>query len=222
MNTKVNVHLLPTNKHSKICYLTAKGKEFKDLRLLEIEVPIIIDSENFHLYLTIPQSDLEISKTKEDDYYIFKNNVFTLKHGDKLRPNCEKVIATTDSSLFDYMGDFDYYKNHNIVKIPQSFIEGYIEEYNKGHIIDSVEVELEDNNYNIGCSEFHRENYYKQNLKLTPNNEVIVVQPEEKMYSKDEVKELCAKAIADTINNMIEYLANKSDIPFGNQWIKIL
>ncbi len=63
-----NVHLLPTDKPSRLGYLTKKGKEvFKDLRLFDKPMPNILDSENQHIYIT---SDEEI-----------KPNVFALING---------------------------------------------------------------------------------------------------------------------------------------------
>jgi hypothetical protein len=58
-----NVHLLPTEKPSRLGYLTKKGKEvFKDLRLFDKPMPNILDSENQHIYIT---SDEDI---KEGDW----------------------------------------------------------------------------------------------------------------------------------------------------------
>lgn len=63
--------------------------------------------------------------------------------------SCLKVIATTDSSLLETTVNIgDYKRNPNYIKaktsfllIPQSFIDKYISEYNKGNKIEKVMVE---------------------------------------------------------------------------------
>jgi hypothetical protein len=53
MGLMKNIHILPTDKPSRLGYLTKKGKEvFNDLRLFEKPMPIILDSENYNLYIT--------------------------------------------------------------------------------------------------------------------------------------------------------------------------
>jgi hypothetical protein len=61
-----NIFMLPTDKPSRLGYLTKKGKEvFNDLRLFEKSMPNILDSENQHIYIT---SDEDI---KEGDYSFY-------------------------------------------------------------------------------------------------------------------------------------------------------
>ena len=88
-----NVHLLPTEKPSRLGYLTKKGKEvFNDLRLFEKPMPNILDSENQHIYIT---SDEEI---KEDDYYLGDDNhIYCLVT--TVNSNGKKIILTTDQDL---------------------------------------------------------------------------------------------------------------------------
>jgi hypothetical protein len=88
-----NVHLLPTDKPSRLGYLTKKGKEvFKDLRLFDKPMPNISDSENQHIYIT---SDEEI---KEDDYYLGDDNhIYCLVT--TVNSNGKKIILTTDQDL---------------------------------------------------------------------------------------------------------------------------
>ena len=94
-----NTHVLPTDKPSRLGYLTKKGKEvFNDLRLFDRLMPNILDSENQHLYIT---SDEEITG--------FENNIWVIK-GDRIllwqnmmalgsynKP--KKIILTTDQDL---------------------------------------------------------------------------------------------------------------------------
>jgi hypothetical protein len=93
-----NINLLPTEKPSRLGYLTKKGKEvFKDLRLFDRLMPNILDSENQNIYIT---SDEEI---KEEDWCldiflqaIFQANSFM---GIKTKNTARKIILTTDQDL---------------------------------------------------------------------------------------------------------------------------
>jgi hypothetical protein len=89
-----NLHLLPTEKPSRLGYLTKKGKEvFKDLRLFDKPMPNILDSENQHIYIT---SDEEI---KEDDWGLSKLNeviLFGRSYNEKFY---KKIILTTNQDL---------------------------------------------------------------------------------------------------------------------------
>jgi hypothetical protein len=103
-----NIHVLPTKKPSRLGYLTKKGKEvFKDLRLFDRLMPIILDSENQNIYIT---SDEEI---KEGDYCISHLNIIdegkihnsqtifnpkTKEHLSLLK-SCKKIILTTAPDL---------------------------------------------------------------------------------------------------------------------------
>jgi hypothetical protein len=91
-----NIHLLPTEKASRLGYLTKKGKEvFKDLRLFDKPMPNILDSENQNIYITY---DEEI---KVGEYVIdLKNNEVFVSLG-KMGVNnyIKKIILTTDEAL---------------------------------------------------------------------------------------------------------------------------
>ena len=106
------MHLLPTDKPSRLGYLTKKGKEvFNDLRLFDRLMPNILDSENQNIYIT---SDEEI---KEGDYWIYICHINGLDYGDNNNPivknnlphtwfeklhdkeNYKKIILTTDQDL---------------------------------------------------------------------------------------------------------------------------
>jgi hypothetical protein len=107
------------------------------------------DSESHHLYVL---SDDEI---KEGDWFINRqymieeDNVpeYALWRYDNqsIKPNSNpmKIIASTDSSL-KIPKVFDYTKyGENLPSIPQSFIDYYVSEYNKGNKIEEVMVEYE-------------------------------------------------------------------------------
>ena len=69
---------------------------------------------------------------------------------------CKKVIATTDTSLKQFIyttmviDEGDIYQS--LPQPSQQFIEKYIEEYNKGNIIIDVLVEYEQDYTNRNCS----------------------------------------------------------------------
>ena len=98
-----NLHLLPTYKPSRLGYLTKKGKEvFKDLRFFGTFMPIILDGENQHIYIT---SDEEI---KEGDWVIKISSLY--KGGGIIQKYSfidsqfediifKKIILTTDQDL---------------------------------------------------------------------------------------------------------------------------
>ena len=95
-----------------------------------------------HLYIL---SDDEI---KEGDWILTSANkvVIALNIHEKLPNDAKKVIATTDSSL-RILKSHAIHEVGDVIKvplIPQSFIEKYVSEYNKGNKIEEVMVEYED------------------------------------------------------------------------------
>jgi hypothetical protein len=110
-----NIHLIPTDKPSRLGYLTKKGKEvYKDLRLFDKPMPNILDSENQHIYIT---SDEEI---KDGDWMIRGNEQPTL-----VTPNFfwdfgvryYKIILTTDQDLIE----------DGVQAIDDEFLEWFVE-----------------------------------------------------------------------------------------------
>jgi len=96
-----NIHLIPTEKASRLGYLTKKGKEvFKDLRLFDRFMPNILDSENQNIYIT---SDEEIKVG--DWYYLPRTNSVHECVEDPTELNLErrlgiaKIVLTTDQDL---------------------------------------------------------------------------------------------------------------------------
>jgi hypothetical protein len=99
-----NIHILPTDKPSRLGYLTKKGKEvFNDLRLFEKPMPNILDSENQHISIT---SDEEI---KEGDWFHYRHfgediiskadkntDLVNINNSDRFY---QKIILITDQDL---------------------------------------------------------------------------------------------------------------------------
>jgi len=138
-----------------------------------------------HLYFL---SDEEI---KEGDWYMTEipHTIWQYDRNKGLssgRGWNKKIIATTDKSL-------------NLPHTSDSFIEKYVEEYNKGNIITEVMVEYE---------EIHRETdeiigmdglpngllYYECNLKINPKDNTITIRKTKDSWNREEVVELMAKA----------------------------
>ena len=105
----------------------------------------------------------------------------------------KKVIASTDSELFqttDYK-EFDLVDGDKgsmearkqLPQIPESFIKAYVEAGG----IDEVMVEYDTQNFLDKSNGLFEEKELINGLKLTDNNEVIILMLEEKMYSRDEV-----------------------------------
>ena len=104
-----NLHLLPTDKPSRLGYLTKKGKEvYKDLRLFDRLMPNILDSENQNIYIT---SDEVI---KVEDWFmhsshgitnihkaksVVKESIITTDGNECWIEYCQKIILTTDEQL---------------------------------------------------------------------------------------------------------------------------
>jgi hypothetical protein len=125
---------------------------------------------------------------------------------DKNQHNCKKIIATTDNSL--EIKERECYPNgfykgitniKSLPQIPQSFIEHYITEYNKGNVITKVMVECEETKGTCDCyyTKFCKapehlktgelckdeQNY---NLKVNPDN-IINIKPIKDSWTKKEL-----------------------------------
>lgn len=108
-------------------------------------------------------------------------------------PDIKKIIATTDKSL-------------NLPLIPQSFIEKYIEEYNKDNTITEVLVEVEPDYNQLGESIWE--------LKLNSQNEITIKQQKDS-YTREEVIYILSKYADES-----GYLSSKEDCINFNNFIK--
>ena len=112
----------------------------------------------------------------------------------------EKIIATTDISLV---------KEYNLPEPSQSFIQKYIEEYNKGNTITDVLVEYEFDN------EGHTDNpgWHNQKLKVNSKDNTITIKKVKDSWNKEEVIKLLFKC-KDFLQRY-----NKESISF-DKWVK--
>lgn len=168
---------------------------------------------------------------REGDWYIdetdeIRQSVTSDKDYWSRRKNDKKIIATTDESLFEQIM---YYPDGSIIGgiesykiLPQpsdSFIQKYVEEYNKGNIITNVMVEYEDN----GSEEWYGDDYNgepywneKIELKINPKNNTITIRRVKDSWNREEVIELLKKSKTDfPLHRGIQLL----DEEF-NEWIE--
>jgi hypothetical protein len=222
IKTLVNIYLVQANKELDYPFI-AKNMEFgskNGLHLVTGNSNNSLDLQPQHFYFTIPQSDLEISRINIGDYclkwsggkwiVVFMDE-FQYKLYNELwnEVKYEKIIATTDTSLkihtieqFGLGASCDKYTD--IPSIPQSFIEHFISEYNKGRIVKQVEIELEKPKY---INSNFTKPYADGIVKLNQQNEISIVTPKQ-VYSKEEVDLLIKRAITAydvTVSNEIEW-----------------
>ena len=166
-NEKAIIHLTESNIFIISKELTGKSELYK--------------SNPQHLYIL---SDAEI---KEDDWYENNSVIFRAdsKFDDGNNPNQnknnKKILASTDTSLKlevdgnrgDLLPDVSF--NIDLPQIPQSFIEHFISEYNKGNVINEVMIEYEkiitDTKHYMLT---HECKGFDEKLKINPNNTINI------------------------------------------------
>lgn len=196
---KAKVVMLPTN--DKSLGVIVKHKHVNpNLLTTNINEDFIGNNNKYqayHLYITsddkIKESDyihttnIPIEKVKEiiKDYSTQKGyeSLYICENGNQYKP-CEvygKIIATTDTSL-------------NLPQPSKEFIEKYVEEYNKGNVIEDVLVEYEMNipkeatkfpEFKVETVRCVWEDDYR--LKIDKNNTITIKKV------KYTLKELCSK-----------------------------
>lgn len=160
-----------------------------------------ISNGDQHLYII---SDDEI---KEGDWYYTPETkqVYNQSNHETSLP-CRKIVATTDNSLEEepILG-----YERPLSQIPESFIQAYIKAYNEGKHITEVDLEMSD--VMDSKTEDYGTSYSNRRLiiKTRPDNTVIIHQS--KMYSRDEVKKLLGKVVADS-NNPKYTIQDRGDI----------
>lgn len=107
-----------------------------------------------------------------------------------IQPWHKKIIATTDNSLVmksDIVGGFK--TDLCFPQIPQSFVEYFIKEYNKGNSITNVMVEHEEYAVgNYGMSD--GEPTIDERLKINPKDNTITIQKVKNNYNREEIEYL--------------------------------
>jgi hypothetical protein len=162
------------------------------------------NNEIFNQHLYIKSDDV----IKEGDWYLMwlinKYELMQCRDEHKadrcnnhpaIKNNCKKIIATTDSSLKECINkcinDWATDEDNTYIllsQIPQSFIEHYITEYNKGNVITKVMIEYEE--YDV-LNERDADGYPIQNYKLLINpDNTINIKPIKDSFSREEFLKL--------------------------------
>ena len=184
MKQKKQIIMLPSEKPSQI--IMTGGKLF--IYSAERPKSSIVDNSTQHLYIL---SDEEI---KDGDwYYSIEFKVILQSESTSIEGAVQKIIATTDPDLLS-TGDkaiIDYTFKDGIFEIPQHIIEVYVK-----NPFDEVEVEYEKTSSALSDyiqrRPINNKAYYKP--KLNQDGTLAVSLVEEKMYSREEVINLCENA----------------------------
>lgn len=228
MFKKCQVLLLPTNEKAILGLNSIHNHLFFANDMAEIPT-----QKYQHLYII---SDEEI---KEGNWIIYNNSIYKTKRDkessfwilintkDKYLPSlknptdCKKIIATTDDKISINLGlekwesplgkhgDQIYTRLCPFPQPSQSFIEKYVEEYNKGNVITEVMVEYilnETGNYR----EFDVSPELKEKLKINKDN-TITIRKIKDSWNKEELISLFDKYLIDITNK---------DIKSHSKWIE--
>lgn len=132
----------------------------------------------------------------------------------------KKIIATTDTHLdnewsFSTKGDGKCNFNPKIAEIPESFIQYFTEQYNKGNVITEVNVEYEkinEKNPTLGkYGTIANGGGFDLKLIINPDN-TISIKPIKDNWNRDEVVRLIMKYALDEHSVVIS--------PKLSKWIK--
>lgn len=207
---KSDVVMLPTKEKAPIVKRSITNK----LKLSSLNNPQLWECQ--HLYIL---SDEEI---KVGDWFYTVNS--GLAYCDKLTDTavisnkkglfnpgaCKKIIAATDRKLGLEDENGKYIPYLNLIPQPsKSFIEKFVEEYNKGNIITEVMVEYEEAyGYHIDIPANERE--YK--LKINPKDNTITIRKVKDSWNNEELRSLLVEA----------YSMGRTDKLIGdfNRWIE--
>ena len=175
---KTKVVMLPTNEKATVGSIVTRPS---DNRMATVNVLTINDPQpcvHQHLYFL---SDEEI---KEGDWFVMNGSIIRQCKSTNKEPYtihtvvdttggihhvsvCEKVIATTDKLL-------------RLPQPSQSFIEKFVEEYNKGNVITEVLVEYEEikvlkQTLNEGFGSYYHKAESEFVLKVNPKDNTIAI-----------------------------------------------
>lgn len=174
--------LLPTNKASDL-FISKGGLEYTPSHF---QISTTAKIVNQFLYIC---SNEEI---KEYDYYCYSKDKQVHQHlGVKSLHGydselCSKIIATTNKELWlkiPIEGQEGHFVNKPLSSIPQSFIQKYVELYNKGKKTEKCMVEYEGIK-----SFFDADPYPNPYIPKLNGNEIIISECEEKLYTRAEVE----------------------------------
>ena len=148
---------------------------------------------------------------KSGDFIIGNNGVYCFKFASK------KIIATTDLLITVHRVNSD---SDRVPTIPQSFVNYFVEQHNKGNIIEKVMVGYDKATYdkwlaNGGSPVF-------DTLKVNDKNEITIQQIKES-WSREEVIEFglkCLKLGMDLQNDPLPRLLEISGKEYYHKWLE--
>ena len=153
------------------------------------------------------------AEIKEGDWWI-RNNLLCNKLPIHHPQDCNKIIASTDTSLKFGEDIPTIIRYKSIPQLPTSFIQHYIEQFNIGIKLDKIMVEYTENKYNSSGVPvtWSSENNLQivSHLKLNSNNE-ISIKPIKTSWSREEVTNILYK-----FRETYQYASNNIDV---NKWI---
>lgn len=230
---KCQVWMLPTDKADNVPFLrningrsdrlypATKGYYYTQAYLKEQQF------EANHLYIT---SDDEI---KEGDWCVNESGrakeiincvlIFTGTWGGNLGSKmiktkrggihycyCKKIIATTDKSLTISEVVYPEELIHPLPQPSESFIQKYIECYNKGEVVKEVMVEY------TNVWKDLKLNKLPDVLKINPKDNTITIRKIKDSWNREEVELLCRKAFRSAASNTIKALCPELE----DKWIE--
>jgi len=193
MEKKCNVIMLTTEKEGVLCIRHDKPHVLKERK--NVISPVILTTHNhYHLYITsddkIKEGDWAVNQGDYDKDIVFRTDEGFFQSG----ISGKKIIATTDSSLYQYAMHSEGKVKVDLPQIPESFIQAYV----KAGGIDEILVK-----YDLKCTLCNEPYLINEGevcndalcvgttvtkLKLRDDNTIIIEGVEPKMYSEEEVK----------------------------------
>jgi hypothetical protein len=139
-----------------------------------------------HLYV-LSDEEIQMGDLYLDDTKQIRKSTTSDKEYWNIRKGYKKIIATTDSSLFGpFIEPYPEGVTNPVPSLPQSFIELFVEEYNRSNFIKEIHVDYDKiigENY-IG--EFSTDEDFEYKLKINSKNEITISIIKEH-YTREEV-----------------------------------
>lgn len=151
------------------------------------------------------------------DLIIGNNGGYCFKYASK------KIIATTDLLITVHRVNSD---SDRVPTIPQSFVNYFVERYNKGNVIEKVMVEYKEEKEEevsfIKCMSNIVYGPVFDTLKVNEKNEITIQQIKES-YTREEVIEFGLKCVnlgMDLQNNPLPRLLEISGKEYYHKWLE--
>ena len=128
----------------------------------------------------------------------------------KQEPICKKIIATTDSSLGYEESIYDPRSKTGgkwilLPQPSQSFIEKYIEQYNKENIITDVMVEYQEYDHDEEWSDISGAyETFKLRIKVDSKDNTITIKRIKDTFTREEVIELLHRRTYETTKDIMD------------------